>query len=119
MTKIVIASEKDMIRQTIADVKNKVEQKEGKILYFDSVDDLRKVITTQRINLLRVIRREKPASLYALAKLLRRDFKSVVMDIRLLENFGLVSLDKYSEHMKVKIKPSVKANSLSVNISMR
>jgi len=56
------------------------------------VEAARKVLTPKRLELLRAIRRDRPASISQLAKLLGRDFKNVHADVQALARYGLVSL---------------------------
>ncbi len=69
-----------------------VKKKGG--VFFASMDAVRKVLTENRLQLLKVIKREKPESLYELAKITHRDLKNVTQDIAFLEELGLVDLRK-------------------------
>jgi predicted transcriptional regulator len=60
--------------------------------YFTSLEAARKVLTPKRLELLRAIRRARPASVSQLARLLGRDFKNVHADVQALARYGLVSL---------------------------
>jgi len=60
--------------------------------YFTSLEAARKVLTPKRLELLRAIRRQRPASISQLAQLLGRDFKNVHADVQALARYGLVSL---------------------------
>ena len=60
--------------------------------YFTSLEAARKVLTPKRLELLRVIRRQQPDSLYGLARLVDRDLKNVHGDVQVLAAHGLVSL---------------------------
>jgi len=44
--------------------------------------------------LLRAVRTQRPHSIYELAKTLKRDFKNVQEDLRILERYGLVRVAK-------------------------
>jgi predicted transcriptional regulator len=61
-------------------------------VYFTSMEAFRKVLTAQRMNLLRLIREEKPASLHELARLARRNIKNVSDDVKYLAQVGLVEV---------------------------
>jgi predicted transcriptional regulator len=65
-----------------------------KSTYFTSLEAeaARKVLTPRRLELLRAIRRDRPASISQLAQLLGRDFKNVHADVTALTRYGLVSL---------------------------
>lgn len=63
-------------------------------LVFRGLETLRTILTPERVGLLKRIRREKPGSVYELAKLAGRDRKSVITDLRILKNLGLVTTSK-------------------------
>ena len=52
----------------------------------------RNFLTPERVALLRTVRRERPGSIYELAKIAERDLKSVQADVKILERHGLVRL---------------------------
>jgi len=70
----------------------KVKKDEG--LYFESIDDMRSVLTNNRLLIVKAIRERKPKSVYELSKILGRDLKNVNQDLKLLEEIGLVTLEK-------------------------
>lgn len=73
--------------------KRKPVKKKGGV-FFASIDAVRKVLTENRIQLMKMIKQKKPGSLYELAKLTHRDLKNVSQDIGFLEDLGLVDLEK-------------------------
>jgi predicted transcriptional regulator len=50
------------------------------------------VITGARLELLNMIRHQKPKSIQELARFVARDFKNVYQDVKLLAQFGLIDL---------------------------
>ena len=60
------------------------------IVTFPNYESLGKVITPARLQLLAVIRAQKPKSLQELARFVDRDFKNVYQDVQILEQYGLV-----------------------------
>ncbi len=84
---------------------------------FESIDALRRVLTPKRLEMLKAIKEKSPSSVYELAKILSRDLKSVNTDLQILEEYWLVSLEK-SEEGRVKVKPEVSFDKLSIEISM-
>lgn len=71
----------------------KFVRKKGGV-FFASIGAVRRVLTDNRLHLLKVIKQKKPASLYELAKLTHRDLKNVTQDVNFLEDLGLVDLGK-------------------------
>jgi predicted transcriptional regulator len=79
----------------------KVMKHEG--IYFDSVDNLRAVLTNKRLLILKAIREHKPKSVYELAKILGRDLKNVKQDLKLLSEIGLVTLERREKDKRRRI----------------
>ena len=69
-----------------------VTRREG--VYFTSIEAARNLLTPSRLALLRAVRTKRPHSIYELAKTLKRDFKNVQEDLRILERYGLVRVTK-------------------------
>jgi predicted transcriptional regulator len=61
-------------------------------LYFISLEELRQVLTDRRLELLRLIHKERPDSIKALAALAGRDLKNVNADVHLLARLGFPDL---------------------------
>jgi predicted transcriptional regulator len=59
-------------------------------LNFENLEDLARLLTTKRLELLRTLRREGPLSVKALAKILNRDYKNVHTDTAMLEQAELI-----------------------------
>src|SRR3990172_2082560 len=57
---------------------------------FDSVEDMQKFLSPERIRLLKTVREKNPKSIYELAKMLKRDRKNVTEDVKMLEAVGLI-----------------------------
>src|SRR6184192_406002 len=70
--------------------KARVQRREE--VFFTSIEAARKLLTPNRLSLLRAIRTERPGSMYALARRVGRDLKNVQQDLRLLESYGLVRM---------------------------
>jgi len=58
--------------------------------YFESLEVARKVLTENRLSLLRLVREHKPESVSELARLAKRDFKHIYEDVALLQDLGLI-----------------------------
>ena len=94
--------------------------KEGKktsceeILAFESLEALRRVLTSRRISLLRIVRAKKPKTIYALAKLANRAYPNVFQDVKILEELGLIALEEDNNGLE----PIAKYNALKITISV-
>jgi predicted transcriptional regulator len=62
------------------------------ILSFPNFEILGRVISPARLELLSVIRKDKPKSIQALSRLVKRDFKNVYHDVKALAEAGLIDL---------------------------
>lgn len=62
------------------------------IISFPDFETLGRVITGARLELLNMIRLQKPKSIQELARFASRDFKNVYQDVKLLAQFGLIEL---------------------------
>ncbi len=89
----------------------------SRTLGFPDVDTFRKFLTEKRLELLQVVRKRHPNSLYELAKLLNRDLKSVNTDVSLLKHLGLIRLEK-QRHGRTRVIPRVLFDRMQVNIAI-
>ncbi len=87
-------------------------------LYFESVEDLRQILTEKRLELVLAISRHRPASVHKLAGLLGRDYKNVSTDIALLERLGLVRLEAKGGRGRAQA-PTVPYDEIQVTIDLR
>ncbi len=62
------------------------------VIYFDSVVGFRNFMTVQKIEILTAIATHKPNTIYALAKIVDRDFAGVLRDCSALETTGFLTL---------------------------
>ncbi len=91
--------------------------KEKKGLYFTDMKAFRRALSDQRLAILRAIRASKPASVYELAKIVKRDVKNVSSDLAILEDLGLVELKK-TKTLRKKIKPTVPYDTINLDIAV-
>ena len=55
---------------------------------------MRKVLTEERLRILKTIKKAHPSSIYELAKILERDIKNTFDDVQYLAEVGLIELKK-------------------------
>ena len=70
--------------------KGKSVREAAETICFDSVEDMQKFLSPERIRLLKAVHEKKPKSIYELAKMLKRDRKNVTEDVKMLEGVGLI-----------------------------
>jgi predicted transcriptional regulator len=83
--------------------------------YFISLEAMLSVLTTKRLELLKLIREKQPDSIYELAQLSGRHLKNIQEDISLLNRLDLVSLGRKS-HARSKTTPRVDYDQLNLHI---
>jgi len=81
----------DFVRTAEAVQRGERKKKEAGV-YFTSLEAFRRALTPQRLNLLRLIREGKPASLHELARLSQRNIKNISDDVKYLAQVGLIEL---------------------------
>jgi len=86
-------------------------------LSFGNVEGLRDFLTGKRLDLLREIKREHPNSVYELGKITNRDLKSINADLKILEEHGLVKLEKTKEG-RSRIVPKVNFDRIKIEINL-
>ena len=64
------------------------------IISFESMGVMRKLITDERLRILKTIKKYHPSSVYELAKILKRDIKNVSNDVNYLESIDLLEVKK-------------------------
>ncbi len=85
-------------------------------IVFTSLSAIAKALSPVRLELLGVILKQKPNSIYALAKLVGRDFKNVYSDTKIFEEIGLVDL-KHSESRRDSIRPVAKYSGFELDLA--
>lgn len=85
---------------------------------FEGLGVLRKLLSNEKARLMHVIKTKKPSSIYGLAKELKRDFKSVSEDIKLLEKFGFIEMVSEKSGRREKLKPTLAVDSMYIKIKV-
>ncbi|MEK6899361.1 MAG: hypothetical protein AABW79_04670 [Nanoarchaeota archaeon] len=85
---------------------------------FEGLSALRKLLSNEKARILHTIKAKKPSSVYALAKLVSRNFKSVYEDVKLLERFGFIELKKEGTGKRTRLKPSILADTVHIEIKI-
>jgi predicted transcriptional regulator len=82
------------------------------------IELLRTIFSNEKTKILYTIKKHKPKSIYELAKILKRDFKSVYKDLKVLERFEFIEF--YSEKVgnRESLRPVLALNELNITISI-
>ncbi len=84
------------------------EQAPSRVLVISmSKKTLEKIVTPARMDLIRAINEKKPKSVGELVKIVNRPKESVSRDLRILENYGLLSLVHIGKIRRPKIDKDV------------
>jgi len=93
----------------------KTNKREG--IYFENIEAMRKVLTEERLRILKTVRRDHPSSIYELAKILGRDVKNTHEDVRFLEQAGMLELKK-SDAGRGVVTPEVNYEKILLEIAV-
>jgi len=85
---------------------------------FEGIGAFRHLLSNEKAKILHVLKTKKPSSLYALSKLLNRDFKAVAQDMKILERFGFVELVAEKTGKRQRLKPVLAIDSLNITIKI-
>ncbi len=85
---------------------------------FSGISALRQVLGNEKARILSVIKSKKPDSIYSLSKYLNRNFKGVYEDTKLLERFGFIELVKDRVKNRVRFKPIVTSDTITINFKI-
>jgi len=85
----------DIEKDLLSLVKNRTPKIQSKgTIYFDSVGSFRNFMTIQKLEILALIAKAKPKSVYELSKMLNRAIAPVQKDCQMLGDAGFIIFDK-------------------------
>jgi predicted transcriptional regulator len=87
-------------------------------VFFTSLEAARNFLTPKRIELLHIIKKRNPRSLYELAKWANRSFSSVTRDVDTLKKHGLVKLSKQKKTPRNNVQPEVGYDAINLWIGI-
>lgn len=79
---------------------------------------LRSLLSNEKARILHVLKTKQPNSIYELAKLVGRDFKSVRQDIKVLEDMGFIEMIPVHKGKRQKLKPLLVIEQLDITITI-
>jgi len=85
---------------------------------FSDIKLLRNLLSNEKSRILYTLKNKNPRSIYALAKILKRDFKSVREDIKVLERFGFVDFHAEKTGKRESLKPVLVIDKLQIVINI-
>ena len=84
----------------------------------EDIELLRKLFSNEKTRILYTLKTKKPKSIYDLAKILERDFKSVYSDLKFLERFGFIEFYSEKKGKRESLRPVLKINSLKLELTI-
>ncbi|HIH52484.1 hypothetical protein COT60_02450 [Candidatus Pacearchaeota archaeon CG09_land_8_20_14_0_10_30_9] len=91
----------------------------GKEKYdFDGLSSLKKILSKEKAKILDAVKYKEPKSIYNLAKILKRPFKSVFDDVKLLERFGFIELKKEKTKGRERLKPIISIDEMIIHFKI-
>ena len=85
---------------------------------FSDIKLLRNLLSNEKARILHILKSKNPKSIYGLAKLLGRDFKSVRDDVRVLERFGFIEFHAEKTGKREALKPVLVIDRLQIQIEI-
>jgi predicted transcriptional regulator len=85
---------------------------------FSDIKLLRNLLSNEKARILYALRSKNPNSIYQLAKILGRDFKSVREDIKVLERFGFIEFHSTKTGKRESLKPVLSIEKLQIVINI-
>ena len=85
---------------------------------YSGLTALRNLLNNEKARIIHTIKTKHPKSIYELAKILGRTFKSVKDDLTLLERFGFVELSQEKTKNRIRHKPEVLVDSIVINVKI-
>ncbi|MEK6917368.1 MAG: hypothetical protein AABW51_00280 [Nanoarchaeota archaeon] len=85
---------------------------------FEGISTLRRLLSNEKARILHVIKYQKPNSIYELAKILKRNFKSVYEDLKLLERFGFIDFIEEKGTSRTRHKPEIIVDTITLHFKV-
>ena len=85
---------------------------------FKGLASLRSLLSNEKARILHTIKSRNPTSIYDVAKMVQRDFKSVNDDIKMLEQFGLIDLIKEKTGNRQRLKPILIVDTVKIELKI-
>ena len=85
---------------------------------FSDIKLLRNLLSNEKARILFALKSKSPKSIYALAKLLGRDFKSVREDIKVLERFGFIEFHAEKIGKRKSLMPVLIVDKIQIDINI-
>jgi predicted transcriptional regulator len=85
---------------------------------FSDIMLLRKLLSNEKARILYILKAQKPKSIYQLAKIIGRDFKSVRDDVKLLEKFGFIEFQEAKTGKRESLMPVLIVDKMNLVVNI-
>ncbi|MDP2946568.1 MAG: hypothetical protein Q8N88_00495 [Nanoarchaeota archaeon] len=85
---------------------------------FSDVKLLRKLLSNEKSRILHFLKHKNPSSIYSLAKMLGKDFKSVQENLKILERFGFIEFISEKKGKRESLRPVLSTESIQIIINI-
>ena len=85
---------------------------------FSGLAALRQLLNNEKAKIIHTIKTQKPTSIYDLAKKLKRNFKAVSDDLKLLEKFGFIEFVEEKTKNRIRHKPIVVVDNMIIQVKI-
>ena len=85
---------------------------------FSDIKLLRNLLSNEKSRILYTLKHKEPKSIYALSKLLGRDFKSTREDVKVLERFGFIEFHSEKTGKREALRPVLIIDKLEIVIEI-
>jgi len=85
---------------------------------FSDLKLLRSILSNEKARILYTLKHTKPRSIYALAKSLGRDFKSIREDVNVLERFGFIEFVAEKTGKRESLMPVLSTDQMQIIIDI-
>jgi len=92
--------------------------KQDDVIYAESPEAAMRLLAREKLRMLSTVRKEKPGSLYELAKSMKKDIKTVATDAKILSDMRLLTLETYHQGGRKKVRPVTHVRKISLEVSI-
>ncbi len=107
----------DRTEKVFKDLDKGIFPKSETSVSFDNLELFKKTLTKKRLELLHLIKLNKPKSIYELSRIAKRDRKSITTDIKILKDVGLIEIIKEKTSRKL-AKPILRYDEIKLGIKI-
>ena len=91
----------------------------GKEKYdFEGLSSIKKILSKEKARIIDLVKYQNPKSIYGIAKMLKRPFKAVYEDVKLLERFGFIELKKEKTKGRERLRPVISVDEMIIHLKI-